>query len=844
MRLIEDQISTFVKTQFPSFYQEDGPNFIEFAKEYYKWMESSNNALYYARNLFEFRDIDTTIDDFIIHFKEKYLKNFPLELAQEDARFLVKHVMDFYRAKGSQRSYEIFFKSAFNIYPSFYYPKEDLFKLSDGTWYKPDYLEVNTSEKLQSLKQKEIIGSISRVKAFVEDIVTKRVNGRFISVVYISNADGVFTAGEIITPSSDQIIEGYPKVIGSLSTVDIITGGENFAVGDVLNIISGSGIGGKLRVTAISSETGVVKFTLIDGGFGYTNTSQVLVSTKVLDLAGNSSNIKTFDTVVQPLANITFNTSSNTFVNGDIIEAWYSNGTMAGNAVALVVSYVTGTTGSITVSTVSGNIANGNSPASGQFFNAGNTKSALTTTYTNITASANVIGSNATSIGVVNVVNQFVSSVGNYIYSTNGTAVFVNTSVQEIGLGSGATFKIGLLTNLEAVRLDSTFLRQKNISNVAYMDIICDASNSNAAGNTGYGFPKAPGVGPNGFILDALDISDQTIGTIASLVSVDGGQEYTKAPFVTVYEPRTAGYDKKELLMQLNAVTSSFGVGDIITQTITKPVTVLTVTSLTGNTNVEAGEFIYQGANVATGFVYTASLTGGVGTITVSNVTGTFNTLSNVKTLTSVANIAVSSVNSAATIAVTDKGLVRNVVTINTITELTLRKLSLSDTFAPGNTVVAASGATGNIQAVAEIAGSRTMGNNATVFANVVVANNTVISADVYDSGIGYIEDEFAQAQINATSSTIDIKLHAQKQGVGAGRYLNTKGFLDYDKYIHDGNYYQEYSYEVQTPLPFDKYSEVLKQVVHTAGTKMFGAVTLATHNDVQVYEGNSSISY
>ena len=104
MRNIEDTISFFVKNQFPSFYEEQGPSFVEFVKQYYKYLEQTGNPLFYSRNLLEYRDVDKTIDSFIVHFKEKYLKYFPYELAVEDARFLVKHIMDFYRSKGSERS--------------------------------------------------------------------------------------------------------------------------------------------------------------------------------------------------------------------------------------------------------------------------------------------------------------------------------------------------------------------------------------------------------------------------------------------------------------------------------------------------------------------------------------------------------------------------------------------------------------------------------------------------------------------------------------------------------------------------------------------------------------------
>jgi len=40
MKIIEDQIDIFIKNQFPEFYREQGEQFIEFVKEYYKWTQT------------------------------------------------------------------------------------------------------------------------------------------------------------------------------------------------------------------------------------------------------------------------------------------------------------------------------------------------------------------------------------------------------------------------------------------------------------------------------------------------------------------------------------------------------------------------------------------------------------------------------------------------------------------------------------------------------------------------------------------------------------------------------------------------------------------------------------
>ena len=59
---IEQYISNFVQSQFPEFYNREGPNFILFLKAYYEWMEESGNPIHEARQLFNYRDIDNTLE--------------------------------------------------------------------------------------------------------------------------------------------------------------------------------------------------------------------------------------------------------------------------------------------------------------------------------------------------------------------------------------------------------------------------------------------------------------------------------------------------------------------------------------------------------------------------------------------------------------------------------------------------------------------------------------------------------------------------------------------------------------------------------------------------------------
>ena len=57
---IEKSISFFINQQFPAIYREDGPELVQLAKDYYKFMETqSNQSLYVSRRFYDYKDIDT-----------------------------------------------------------------------------------------------------------------------------------------------------------------------------------------------------------------------------------------------------------------------------------------------------------------------------------------------------------------------------------------------------------------------------------------------------------------------------------------------------------------------------------------------------------------------------------------------------------------------------------------------------------------------------------------------------------------------------------------------------------------------------------------------------------------
>lgn len=357
--IVEKNISSFIETQFPEVYRENGEFFVLFVQKYYEWMEQEGNILYHARRLPEYRDVDLTVDQFVVDMKEEYLNGIQLDTA-ERTRQLIKHSLDLYRSKGSEQSVDLFFRAIYGKPASVYYPGADILKPSDGKWAQPQYLEVTPSDQTQSFIGKQVQGVTSKATAFVERYIRKKVNGKYVNLLYISAINGNFQTNELLTIQGQQL-KNIPTIIGSMTDIEILEGGSNFQIGDLLEVISVNGIRGEAIVSATSNISSAVSFTITDGGWGYTSNSEIIISDHILGLSNvvtsDNTYFSSFANFYQPLANLSL-VSANATLNiqfGDTLKTYYANNALSGSGIVLGVNN-NGTNASVLVNETYGNL--------------------------------------------------------------------------------------------------------------------------------------------------------------------------------------------------------------------------------------------------------------------------------------------------------------------------------------------------------------------------------------------------------------------------------------------------------------------------------------------------------
>jgi hypothetical protein len=842
---IEKNISPLVESLFPDFYREDGQRFVAFVKAYYEWMEDANNTLYHARRLLDYKDVDTTIDDFIVYFKEKYLKNIQLETVS-NKRLFVKNALDFYRAKGTERAVDLFFKLVYGEDADIYYPGDDVFKLSNNRWVIPIYIEVNNTEFNDDYAGKQVTGHTSGATAFVDRIVRRTKsfsafdergnpikNSKYIDVFYISNVKGLFQTGEIIKWAGTEDLITAPRMIGSLTEFDVIAGGDGFDIGEEVILISNNGTRGKALVTGTSNSTGIVDFKIIDGGWGYSTNARVIISDKVLTLANVTVNdtglterpFLQFETIVQPLANIVFNGLNGAFAQGDIIENYYPNGSPAGVGVVSVLSQnLESANGELYISVLSGNLEYDSTIAK-----QGNTANATIVTYTDKTATANVMGVSSNVVLYMNEVLNNSFTGGEVVYQTDGILEYANGYVDRVMLNGDTTqLTVSNVTGIfvPGQRVFSkTSLANGNLDSYTIKIGVFDIGN-NDFDETNKMFVY--GLGSNTYanlsIISQGSLSNFSVLSLENeennLVNEDllSSNNSYDVPFMDMIINGSAGTNSGSNAYGFTTNTSA-NINSIISSALDRVNYSLGSISVIGNINPGANYNEDPFTVVLEPLVYayhkpdydieidrsTSQLT--VGEVILQD------------------NVQV--------------GLVTDIVDESRFlaTRLSLYTDILSNTGVPNGvpkTITGIkSGLTANIINI--IPQSSESGINANVEANVQVGNGVATSLRVIDSGFGYVNGEIASFKTPDGSKQGSAKILLKNQGFSEGYSQSTDSFLSFDKYLYDGEYYQEYSYEVISKFPFEKYSEVLKKVLHVAGTKPFGTVRILSQANSQI---------
>lgn len=248
--------SLLVAQQLPEFVRdnESYQTFVSFIEAYYQWLETAQTAnsanviatstgegvTYGAKNLLNYADVDSTLDEFVQYFIKDFLPYIP-EDALTDKRKLLKIARDFYLAKGTEKSYKFLFRALYNSDAEVFNTSDVVLRASDGKWIVSKSLRINSAdpnwllinnlklfgETSQSYATVDYVSTtVDKSEVFISDIFRLFQSGEFVRVVDNNNLDVYFYNGQVyiqnqgvVIPTGATTLRG--KVIGVISQIRI-----------------------------------------------------------------------------------------------------------------------------------------------------------------------------------------------------------------------------------------------------------------------------------------------------------------------------------------------------------------------------------------------------------------------------------------------------------------------------------------------------------------------------------------------------------------------------------------------------------------------------------------------
>lgn len=263
-------VSALIASYLPDHIPDKYPQFVEFAKAYFDFLEQSNTAGFYTNSLPEQRSIYTQQDQFL-QYIQRELGIFVPRIYAADPKVFYDKITELWRSKGSEEAIKTFFLLFLDDVVEVNYPWANVLIPSDGRWIKEDILRVTMkSGNALAFTGKQIKQVSSEASA-----VVSRVESRIYSdgTIY----DLTLIKGSIrreFDPQEDIILADDPtvraEIYRSLKGFTIVNRGTGYKVGDRITVQGFDGFTFVAFVSAVSLTGEILDIQITNFGSGNT----------------------------------------------------------------------------------------------------------------------------------------------------------------------------------------------------------------------------------------------------------------------------------------------------------------------------------------------------------------------------------------------------------------------------------------------------------------------------------------------------------------------------------------------------------------------------------------------
>ena len=288
----DERISVRVEGQLPDFVKQDHATFVAFLEAYYEYLEQTGKPYEIIGNLRNYFNVDKTVDDFLQYFKTQFAKDIPEAVfANANKPHIIKRLRDFYRAKGSEKSFQFLFRLLYQEEIEFYYPSIDMLRVSDGRYTKDKILRcVDTSgtSAIFNFTGGTITGGTSGAEGIVELVINEAIGSFVVSTIYLSKVVGTFTTNETITDGTNTF-----TLDSMVIDYTITNTGNGYSVDDNIAVTGGgaAATGGQFLVASLTTGS-ITTATIVSGGTGYVVGDKLTINnTNKLEIDGRTCSL-------------------------------------------------------------------------------------------------------------------------------------------------------------------------------------------------------------------------------------------------------------------------------------------------------------------------------------------------------------------------------------------------------------------------------------------------------------------------------------------------------------------------------------------------------------------------
>ena len=301
------KLRPWISDSLPNFIVADHPQFKTFIEAYYDYLEQHDsdqqlpNAGGIISNITDYRDVDLTEEMFYSFFENEFIP-FSLRNTSIDRNIFLKKIRDVYLAKGTQKSYQLFFRLLFQEEIDIFESRDNILELSEGNYVGFPTATFQVTGFVDRLSDLDF--TLARIEQDtdsdgIREILANSLSGTLIGgttnnpiiSVQLDREIGTFADGApviiqeqsfIIRDVLDEsvFIEVQPQL--AISTIDIVDGGSGYLPGDEIEIRA---LNSNRRYTVFvtSVETGKVDGVYVrDRGEHYKVGDRILFATQNL----------------------------------------------------------------------------------------------------------------------------------------------------------------------------------------------------------------------------------------------------------------------------------------------------------------------------------------------------------------------------------------------------------------------------------------------------------------------------------------------------------------------------------------------------------------------------------